>query len=117
MSSRNAYLTHEERKVAHILYDALVCGKNKFDEGSIDPTEISKIVHQKLSLEPMVSKVEYVSLASPLDMKEMTADDIAASEGAILSSAIKLGNVRLIDNLLLGDAEAWTVDSSSLCTH
>lgn len=106
MSSRNAYLSIKERKVAHVLFDALLCGKRKFDEGSTDPAEISKAVRQALDLEPMVSEVDYVSLASPIDMKEIIGKDARVPEGAILSVAIKLGQVRLIDNFLLGGT--WT---------
>ena len=50
----------------------------------------------------MVSEVDYVSLASPIDMKEIIGKDARVPEGAILSVAIKLGQVRLIDNFLLG---------------
>ena len=49
--------------------------------------------------EPLVTEVEYVSLASHRDMREL--DSVGAS-GAVLSAAIRLGGVRLIDNLLLG---------------
>ena len=108
MSSRNGYLTGGERAVADILYKALSSGKNLFNEGCTDPTEIAKAVREILGREPMVARVEYISLASPMDMKEIGESDKVEVEGAILSSAIKLGNVRLIDNVLLGQAESWT---------
>ena len=108
MSSRNAYLTEEERAVADIVYRALSSGKSQYDRGCSDPTEIANAVRETLSLEPMVAEVEYISLASPVDMKEIEEDERVEAEGAILSSAIKLGSVRLIDNVLLGQAESWT---------
>lgn len=49
--------------------------------------------------EPLVTEVEYVSLASHKDMREL---DRVGPSGAVLSAAIRLGGVRLIDNLLIG---------------
>ena len=50
----------------------------------------------------MVSKIEYISVASPHNMIEMDSYDPAV--GTIISSAIRVGSVRLIDNLLVGPA-------------
>ena len=52
--------------------------------------------------QPLVSHVEYISIASHRDMQEL--EEVRAAEGAVLSSAVRLGKVRLIDNLLLGPA-------------
>ena len=49
--------------------------------------------------------LEYVSVASHVDMKEIDVYNDAT--GAVISSAVKVGNVRLIDNVLVGrDASA-----------
>jgi pantoate--beta-alanine ligase len=105
MSSRNTYLSASERSVAKILYKALNSAKLKFD-GNInsDTTreELSTAVYEILKSEPMVTEVEYVSIASHLNMKELSVVDRAG--GAVISSAIRIGSVRLIDNVLLGTA-------------
>jgi pantoate--beta-alanine ligase len=111
MSSRNTYLSADERKVANVLYRALKEGKDLFtaqskassSSGTISRDAIVDAVTKVLKSEPRVSKVEYVSVASHYDMKELQT--VSMEKGAVLSSAIRLGNVRLIDNLLLGGAE------------
>jgi pantoate--beta-alanine ligase len=106
MSSRNTYLTPNERSHANILFKALSTGKELFSNSKSNDTisskDIIKVIENKLKSEPLVSKIEYISLASHIDMKEL--DYISLSKGAVISSAIKLGSVRLIDNLLLGVA-------------
>ena len=67
-------------------------------------------VENILKSEPLVSKIEYVSLSSCKDMKEL--DSVSLQTGAVLSSAIRLGNVRLIDNLLIGGAEMAILGSN-----
>ena len=106
MSSRNTYLSPDERKVANVLHRALntakiYCEIHKDEE--ISKEELLMIVGNILQSEPMVSKVEYVSIASYINMKEI--DNITVESGAVISSAIRLGSVRLIDNVLFGSAE------------
>lgn len=105
MSSRNVYLTPEERKVANILYKALSLAKKFCDERNGAATtheEIVARVENILASEPMVSKIEYVSIASFKNMQEL--DMITPDTGAVISSAIRVGSVRLIDNVLFGSA-------------
>lgn len=111
MSSRNAYLTASERPVADVLYRALMAGKEYCDQLTADGVEVDtaaveRAVQSVLATEPMVSHVEYVSIASHTDMTELKT--LIAFEhksaGAVISSAIRLGNVRLIDNVLVGRA-------------
>lgn len=48
--------------------------------------------------EPLITRVEYVSIASPATMEEV---EVVDRFGAIVSVAVRLGPVRLIDNILL----------------
>ncbi|RYY75776.1 hypothetical protein EON63_19340 [archaeon] len=59
-------------------------------------------VEQVLKQQPLVTKVEYISVASHYNMQELHG--VHTTDGAVLSSAVRLGSVRLIDNLLLGPA-------------
>lgn len=104
MSSRNTYLSPTERNVAKILYKALNSAKLKFDNNINDTSreDLSAAVYETLKSEPMVTEVEYVSIASHLNMKELSVVDRGG--GAVISSAIRIGSVRLIDNVLLGTA-------------
>eukprot|EP01031_Cornospumella_fuschlensis_P034774 gene34774-42110_t len=108
MSSRNAYLSDRERPLANVLYEALAAGQALFDKAASDGVEavsadsIRQAVAKVLREQPLVSHVEYISIASHRDMQEL--EEVRAAEGAVLSSAVRLGKVRLIDNLLLGPA-------------
>ena len=104
MSSRNTYLKPSERKVASILYRALDRAKVDYDGdsgGEIRREDLIKCVLDILQSESAVTQIEYISVASHVDMKELTIID---SRGAVISSAIRLGSVRLIDNVLIGNA-------------
>lgn len=107
LSSRNVYLTKEERMKADILYKALMKGKLFCEKNSlrkeIPVEEVKEMIEKELLTEKLVSKIEYISIASHQNMKEVTKVD-AKNQGAVISSAIRVGNVRLIDNLLVGKA-------------
>lgn len=107
MSSRNVYLSKTERAVASVLFKALSAAKHLCE------ADAHKIIHRKelieaaekvFASEPLVSKIEYVSIASHRDMTELESVQ-AANGGAVISSAIRLGSVRLIDNLLIGSSK------------
>jgi pantoate--beta-alanine ligase len=105
LSSRNAYLSEEERAHSSILYKALKAGKDLCEkEGGnvfIEKKKVEETIRKVLQSEPLVTNIEYISIASHKDMKEL--EKINSQEtGAVLSSAIRIGKVRLIDNLLVG---------------
>lgn len=105
LSSRNAYLSELERKQSCILYKALEAGKNACRRGELtDRNHIVKAVEDVLQTCSFVNRIEYISVASHTHMIEV--DTVTLETGAVLSAAIRLGNVRLIDNLLIGNAEA-----------
>ena len=115
MSSRNAYLTASERRVSSVLFKALTaaqvcCEATAATKRSVSRDEIIAAATKVLLEEPLVTKVEYVSVASHLDMKELDSYPAANGSlgscggGAVISSAIRIGNVRLIDNVLVGKA-------------
>eukprot|EP01040_Poterioochromonas_malhamensis_P003541 gene3541-3782_t len=107
LSSRNAYLTADERKHADVLYRALKAGKVLCEHqpaNAVPREAVIDAISKVLATEPLVSQVEYISIASHESMKELDQVNSRQS-GAVLSSAIRLGKVRLIDNLLVGKAE------------
>ncbi len=93
MSSRNAYLTPDQRAQAPQLYAALQAAEALFAGGVRDAETLRHAVRERLrSMEP-----DYVSLADPDDLHEL--DQAAA--GAILSLAVRVGTTRLLDNIVL----------------
>ena len=96
VSSRNAYLTTEEREAATILFKALTVAKLSFDSGERSAEILRFMLASVLNGEPR-AKVEYASIADTDTFEEL--DTVEYSARALL--AVKIGNARLIDNLLL----------------
>ncbi len=97
LSSRNSYLTAEERAVAPVIFQALSAARAHFDAGERDAEGLRQAVRRMLAEQPSLT-VDYVSVADPLTLRELEAVDT----GALVSTAARLGATRLIDNLILG---------------
>ncbi len=97
MSSRNSYLTPEERQAAPAIYRALCAAEQRYLAGERDGEALRQAVIAVLDAEPLL-RPEYVSVADPLSLREL---EQVGSHGALVSLAVRIGAVRLIDNLLL----------------
>ena len=98
MSSRNVRLNPDQRQTATAVYRALSAGLSVWESGETDGTAIRTEVRRELDTEPLIGGVDYVSLAAPETLEELAL----ASPGAMLSVAVHVGPVRLIDNVILG---------------
>jgi pantoate--beta-alanine ligase len=97
LSSRNSYLTPEQRAAAPAIFRALSAAQHLFDAGQRDAEALRGAMRRTIAAEPLM-QVDYVSVADPLTLREL-----AAVEGqALASMAVRLGTTRLIDNLVLG---------------
>ena len=96
MSSRNVYLSPEERLAATILSRSLFRAKAIFEEGERDANELRKAVLDTLATEAMVA-VQYVSCADPDTLLELEGQ----VDQALISLAVMIGKTRLIDNIIL----------------
>ncbi len=97
MSSRNVYLTPEQRAVAPTIYRALEAARAAYEQGERDAEELRRAMRRVLDAEPQL-KTEYASVADPLTLQEL---ERVGERGALVSIAARLGPVRLIDNMLL----------------
>ena len=97
MSSRNIRLSPEQRRAASAVYRALSSGRRRWERGETSASEIRGAVRQVLEAEPLIDSVDYVSLASVGTLEELEL----AEAGSMLSTAVHMDHVRLIDNLLL----------------
>jgi pantoate--beta-alanine ligase len=97
MSSRNTYLTPEERKAAPVLWKALCLARGHWENGEKDVTRLRQEMTTLIEREPF-AQIEYVSIADPDTLEELT--EIA--EPALVSLAVRIGGTRLIDNTMLG---------------
>jgi len=96
MSSRNVYLTPEQRAAAPVLYRALSAARDVWSKGERDGERLRQAMRRVLEAEPL-ARPEYVSAADPYTLEELGL----ASRGVLLSMAVRIGKARLIDNLLL----------------
>jgi pantoate--beta-alanine ligase len=97
MSSRNLYLTPDQRRAAPVLYRALMTAHDAYTAGEHDPERLRQMMLAVLHSEPLAVP-EYVSVADAESMKEL---DEIITRPALLSMAVRIGKTRLIDNLQL----------------
>jgi pantoate--beta-alanine ligase len=95
MSSRNAFLSAEERRIAPILYQALLAGRRAIESGMAEPGSVSAIMRKVLGGEPAV-RIDYLAVCDPRTLEPLGR----TGRQAVILGAIRLGSVRLIDNLL-----------------
>lgn len=92
-SSRNSYLSPEERKAALILYKSLESAKTALNEGERDALKIKDIIIDKLNSEPM-AKIDYVEVVDSLSLKPVSY----IKSDVLVAIAVFIGKTRLIDN-------------------
>ncbi len=97
MSSRNVYLSKEERQAALVLYRALVLAQQNWSNGINDTETIRSEMKKLIESEPR-AKIDYISIASPDTLEELKE----VYQGAVVSLAVRIGKTRLIDNIRLG---------------
>nr|CAD5970114.1 Bifunctional pantoate ligase/cytidylate kinase [Planktothrix pseudagardhii] len=95
-SSRNQYLTDNEKQQATVLYRALRRGQEHFQQGCKTARDIKQIVQTELETEPGV-QVEYIELVQPETLIPLTTVETMG----LLAVAARVGTTRLIDNLIL----------------
>ena len=98
MSSRNVYLSPEEREAALVLYTALSEVKELWEGGERRNTVLRTAMSRVIAAEPL-ARLDYVSVADPLTLQEL--DDSGNAEEALASLAVRIGKTRLIDNFIL----------------
>ena len=97
MSSRNAYLTVEERRIAPALFASLHRCAIRIRNGALPGEAISEAVH---ALENAgFKKVEYIEAVDPLSLDPVPVD--LPESPCRLIAATWLGKTRLIDNIEL----------------
>ena len=94
-SSRNTYLSSEERKAALILSKAVKLGENMAKNGENDAEKIVSKMKELINMEPM-ARIDYVEAVDAISIKPVKKMD-----GAVLvAMAVYIGKTRLIDNFI-----------------
>jgi len=94
MSSRNAYLNKEQRQQALILSQALNRAEDEIINGERNIKKVRETMHELINESPQ-AEVDYIIICNALDLS-----DLQEIRGKVLIAlAVKIGNIRLIDNL------------------
>jgi len=97
LSSRNVYLSTEERRAATALNRALKAAGECYETGERNPEILRQAAAEVLAAEPLVL-VDYISLANAGTLEEITEP---TQQPLLLSLAAQVGKPRLLDNCLL----------------
>lgn len=98
MSSRNVYLSPQERRAGTVLHRALSEADRRFEAGERSAEALRKAIRDVLATEPS-GAVDYVSVADRHTLQEL---DTVPADGALASLAVRFGKTRLLDNVVLG---------------
>jgi pantoate--beta-alanine ligase len=97
LSSRNVFLNATQRSNAPALYRSLRQSAEAFRAGELDPVRLETLALEALQAIPEMT-VDYVALFEETTLRRPAR----AGPGTVLAVAVKLGTIRLIDNVVLG---------------
>ena len=97
MSSRNAYLSPQERKSALVLHGALTAAKTRFDQGERNASALLAAGRRVMAKERGV-RLDYFEIVDP----DLLTPVPELTRPVLVAVAAVVGTTRLIDNILLG---------------
>ena len=97
-SSRNTYLSPEERKAALVLSRSVFLGEKMVKEGERDCKKVIAAMTEEIEKEPL-AKIDYVKI---VDLSTMQQID-TIEHGILAAMAVYIGKTRLIDNFMIED--------------
>jgi pantoate--beta-alanine ligase len=92
-SSRNTYLSAEERKAALILSKSIKLGQEMVEKGETDTAKVVNAMKELISTEPL-AKIDYVKAVDGLTMQQISK----VQKPMLVAIAVYIGKTRLIDN-------------------
>ncbi|MBE2181905.1 MAG: pantoate--beta-alanine ligase [Anaerolineae bacterium] len=97
MSSRNVFLTPEQRQAAAVLYGALQAAGGAYDQGEHVPAHLIEAVQDVIAAEPL-AEIDYIALNDPRTLSPIHQ---MTNLPVLLSLSVRFGATRLLDNCLL----------------
>ncbi|MBI4339344.1 MAG: pantoate--beta-alanine ligase [Chloroflexi bacterium] len=97
LSSRNVYLTPQERRAAPVLYRALSRVRDLYLAGERSAERLRQEAAGMINAEPL-AKLDYISIADAATLEELAVVD----RPTMVSLAARFGRARLIDNVVIG---------------
>jgi pantoate--beta-alanine ligase len=104
MSSRNAYLSPEERQAATVLYRALSAARKLVDAGEQNTDLLRAALARTIATEPR-AHLDYADVCNPTTMLPLSR--VEPGQAALLVIAARVGPARLIDNFLRHPSGVW----------
>ena len=98
-SSRNTYLSQEERKAALVLSRSIFLGKKMVEQGEKDCKKIKEAMTAEIEKEPL-AKIDYVKIVDLSTMQQVETTE----HGVLAAIAVYIGKTRLIDNFMTEEA-------------
>lgn len=96
ISSRNMYLTTDQRQSARCLYQALTTSRQLVKDGETNADAIIRAAAARISAYPETT-IDYIAICDP-----QTLDNVPVVNGLVrMALAVKVGKSRLIDNMML----------------
>jgi pantoate--beta-alanine ligase len=95
-SSRNSYLSADERKAALVLSRALEVAKQMLADGEQDAVKIRNAISETIQAEPM-AKIDYVELVDARTLQQVDSIE----RPVLVALAVYIGKTRLIDNFII----------------
>ncbi len=105
MSSRNVYLTPQERTAAAVLYRALAAAKEELRQGTRDALQLQDTLRRILASEPL-ARIDYAEIVDAQSFEPV----VRVSRPCYVLLAVYLGKTRLIDNMLIEPRQAGSDD-------
>ncbi|MBE5907187.1 MAG: pantoate--beta-alanine ligase [Lachnospiraceae bacterium] len=95
-SSRNTYLSQEERQAALCLSKAIFLGQDMVKNGETDAKKVTEAMIGRIKEEPMAD-IEYVKAVNGLTMQDVSV----IKAPTLVAMAVRIGSTRLIDNFVV----------------
>ena len=98
LSSRNSYLSAEERKAATVLRRALERARTAFSNGERDAARMLSAMRAIIEAEPL-ARLDYVAITDTSRLEPV--ETLSTAQPTLVSLAVFFGKTRLIDNIVL----------------
>jgi pantoate--beta-alanine ligase len=104
MSSRNVYLDAGQRKDALLIYKALKAVEENLTSSRMDLSDAPRLMNSVINSGGLVSEIQYASVYDPDTLEDISSEpsEKYRNRSVLAAAAVKIGDVRLIDNLLIG---------------
>jgi pantoate--beta-alanine ligase len=101
LSSRNQYLSPEERRAAPVLHRALQKAEELFASNERSARRLVRAMEKEIQREPL-AQIDYIAVT---DTERLAPLDDLSHRSALVSLAVRFGSTRLIDNVILNDED------------